>query len=144
MTNNTPWKNEHYLPLLSERHVLMLVEILNLSKTYPNLLIYRSSKREVRAQQFKSDIEYKFTLETFDDIVECLKPHSSILVELNKWKETQQPLESVNDLYLLMAIRLHCGLTSPDLFHILDTLITWNNIQLWHWRFFFAKLLILL
>lgn len=148
MENNTKWKNEQYLPILSERHCLMLVEILHYGDTNPELLIYQSAKRgKIRANLFQKEVYGGFTEGMYQDIVEFLKPSSNLLTELNEWKKKEIEIDTGKDilskLYLLLAIRLQCSLSNTDLFNAFSTAITWTETQLWHWRLFFAKLLIL-
>ncbi len=140
-TNDTKWKNEHYLPLLHERDGVMLAEILHLADLHPTLLIYKSKKRnvpKVRSKQFQDEILHDFTKETFDDLVDCLKPNILLVSELLSWK----PHLPTNVSYLELSIRLHCGIFHSDLFQATNTQIIWTEEQLLHWRFYFAKILI--
>ncbi len=140
VTKNLKWQNEHYLPLLHERDGVMLAEILHLVDLHPTLLIYKSKKRsqpKVRAKQFRTELNDNFTQETFLDVVECLKPNGLLVSELESWKTLNNDMS-----YLDLAIRLHCRLFQSDMFEATDAQIIWSEPHLWHWKFYFAKMLI--
>ena len=145
---NENWNIQNFIPLITTRDILIIMEVLQFGSKYPNQLIYQNKQRKVFAKEFQN-ITIHFSHDYFKDLCTIMQPRASLVHEI----EEEMLRRMVNEIYLPeeisqgkqyldMAIMLYCCLYHSDLFKLNDHSIVWNSVQMLQWCFYFAKMLI--
>jgi hypothetical protein len=149
MSKQSSWLFEHYLPLLTTRDILIVMEIFQFATKYPKQLIFQNRLRRMDAKEFRDSIMDIFNQTLFQQITDCLNIRAIVVQEVNEEmiKRLTSSFYSHNDLlqgyqWLDMSIMIYCATHHTDIFKLNDQTITWNEEHRLHWKLFFAKLLI--
>src|SRR5271165_2876681 len=133
------WTSQNYLPLLTTRDILILLEILEFGTKYPQQLIYQNNKRKMYAKEFRDLLQNEFSFILFEDVCEYLQAKSILVDDVTKemTKRTSQGFYSQDEISqcypsLDMTIMVYCSTHHSDLFQMEDHTIIWNPTQRLH------------
>jgi hypothetical protein len=135
------WNQSNYLPLMTTRDMLIVLEILQFGIKYPHQLIYKTNHRAIRAKEFRIFILKDWNKLLFQDIMDIVKPTSLLLEKITDKMTEKNAQEHTFVDWLEASIMVYCSINHPDLFQI-DYKIEWTKQEWMHWRLFFARLLI--
>jgi hypothetical protein len=145
------WK---FLPLLSTRDVLIVLEILSFGlrssdrSPGPLTVIYHNDQHVCDAFSFRKAILFQFSYQTFSDIVKLLQQKKEIInIVLDEiarrlasnFYDSQQINQGFQ--WLHAAILIECVTLNSWHSSFLPNVV-WNEVEIMHWRLYFAKMLI--